>query len=48
MDAEALHLLDVLLEELPLKQASALAAKFTGLNKKQLYQAGLDRKKETD
>ncbi len=48
MDAEAQRLLDVLLEELPLKQASALAAKFTGLNKKQLYQAGLDRNKQAD
>lgn len=38
------RLLDVLLEELPLKRAAALAAKITGLNKKQLYQLGLDKK----
>lgn len=48
VDAEALRLLDVLLEELPLKQASVLAAKFMGLNKKQLYKAGLDMRKDTD
>jgi 16S rRNA (cytidine1402-2'-O)-methyltransferase len=30
-----------LLEELPLSQASALAAKITGIRKKPLYQFGL-------
>ncbi len=40
-DSEARRILGVLLEELPLSQASALAARITGLKKKQLYQLGL-------
>ncbi len=40
-DSEARRILGVLLEELPLSQASVLAAKITGLKKKQLYQLGL-------
>jgi 16S rRNA (cytidine1402-2'-O)-methyltransferase len=40
-DAEAVRILNILLEELSLSQASALAAKITGLKKKQLYQMGL-------
>ncbi len=40
-DSEARRILSVLLEELPLSQASALAARITGLKKKQLYQLGL-------
>ncbi len=40
-DSEARRILGVLLEELPLSQASALAAKLTGLKKKPLYQLGL-------
>ncbi len=42
MKAEAV--LQVLLEELPLKQASSLAAKITGLKKNALYQLGLKQK----
>ena len=38
---EALDLLRVLADELPLKQAVAIAAKVTGLRKNELYQAGL-------
>lgn len=41
INAEAQHILKLLMEELPLAQASALAAKITGLNKKPLYQLGL-------
>ncbi|MBE9539450.1 MAG: 16S rRNA (cytidine(1402)-2'-O)-methyltransferase [Proteobacteria bacterium] len=40
-DAEAQRILKLLLEELPLSQASALAAKITGSRKKPLYQLGL-------
>ena len=43
LSAEARHVMDVLLSELSVKQASALAAKITGLKKKPLYQYGLDQ-----
>ncbi len=42
--AEALRVLDLLLGELPLKRAAALAAEITGVRKNLLYQAGLDRR----
>ena len=48
LDETALHIFNTLLEELPLKQASSLAAKITGLGKKAFYQAGLDQKKKQD
>ena len=43
LDAKALEVLDILLAELPASQAASLAAKITGLKKKILYQAALDR-----
>lgn len=43
LDAKALDVLDILLAELPASQAASLAAKITGLKKKILYQAALDR-----
>ncbi|MBD2859730.1 16S rRNA (cytidine(1402)-2'-O)-methyltransferase [Spongiibacter sp. KMU-158] len=42
LPAEAIQVLRVLKQELPLKQASSLAAKITGLKKNQLYQYALD------
>lgn len=39
---EAIDLLKVLADELPLKQAAALTAKATGFKKNKLYQIGLD------
>jgi len=41
-------LMKILLEELPLKQASALAAKISGLKKNSLYQIGLQLKESND
>ena len=46
LDESALHIFNTLLDELPLKQASSLAAKITGLGKNTFYQAGLDQKNE--
>ena len=48
LDEAALHIFNTLLDELPLKQASALAAKITGLGKNTFYQAGLDLKSRED
>lgn len=45
LDHEAERILDVLLEELSVKQAAALAAKITGQSKRALYDAALERKK---
>ncbi len=47
-DVEAQRILKLLLEELPLSQASALAAKITGNKKKPLYQFGLSLAKQKD
>lgn len=41
--ADALRILDLLLAEMPLKRAAALAAQITGVRKNLLYQAALDR-----
>ncbi|WP_372782856.1 16S rRNA (cytidine(1402)-2'-O)-methyltransferase [Litorivivens sp.] len=41
LDAEAARVLQILMADLPLKQAAQLAAKITGLKKNLLYQAGL-------
>ncbi len=42
LDAESIRVMGILLEELSVKQASALAAKVTGQKKKALYQWALD------
>ena len=47
-DAEVHRVLDLLLGELPLKQAAALAAKITGVGKRELYQLALERKESND
>ncbi|MCQ4346043.1 16S rRNA (cytidine(1402)-2'-O)-methyltransferase [Pseudomonas stutzeri] len=46
--AEALRVLDLLLAELPLKRAAALAAEITGVRKNLLYQQALERQKGAD
>ncbi len=44
VSAEALRVLDLLLAEMPLKRAAAVAADITGVRKNLLYQAALERK----
>ena len=44
IDANAEKTLTILLEELPIKQAAAIAAKLTGLKKRDLYQWALSKK----
>jgi 16S rRNA (cytidine1402-2'-O)-methyltransferase len=44
VDSEAEFILDTLMQDLPLKQASQLAAKITGIKKNTLYQIGLNKK----
>lgn len=44
VNAEALRVLDLLLAEMPLKRAAAIAAEITGVRKNLLYQAALERK----
>ena len=48
VSAEALRVLDLLLAELPLKRAAALAAEITGVRKNLLYQQALLRQKGED
>ncbi|AOE83665.1 16S rRNA (cytidine(1402)-2'-O)-methyltransferase [Pseudomonas sp. TCU-HL1] len=43
LSADALRVLDLLLGEMPLKRAAALAAEITGVRKNLLYQAALER-----
>lgn len=43
VSAEALRVLDLLLAELPVKRAAALAAEITGVRKNLLYQVALER-----
>ncbi|MCV4339737.1 16S rRNA (cytidine(1402)-2'-O)-methyltransferase [Pseudomonas capsici] len=43
---EARRVLDLLLEEMPLKRAAALAAEITGVRKNLLYQVALDKQKD--
>lgn len=44
LDTEARRVFELLHDELPLKQAAALAARITGVKKNLLYQYGLERK----
>ncbi|GLZ88979.1 ribosomal RNA small subunit methyltransferase I [Metapseudomonas resinovorans] len=46
LSAEALRVLDLLLAELPVKRAAALAAEITGVRKNLLYQAALERQSD--
>ena len=48
LPAEARHALEILLGELPLKQAVQLAAQITGANRSELYQLALQMKKPAD
>ena len=45
ISGEAMRVLDLLLAELPLKRAAALAAEITGVRKNLLYQAALEKQK---
>jgi 16S rRNA (cytidine1402-2'-O)-methyltransferase len=46
ISGEALRVLDLLLGEMPLKRAAALAAEITGVRKNLLYQVALERQKD--
>nr|WP_312971421.1 16S rRNA (cytidine(1402)-2'-O)-methyltransferase [Pseudomonas sp.] len=46
VSVEALRVLDLLLAEMPLKRAAALAAQITGVRKNLLYQAALERQQD--
>jgi len=45
VSSEAIRVLDLLLKEMPLKRAAALAAEITGVRKNVLYQVALDKQK---
>lgn len=46
VSVEALRVLELLLKEMPLKRAAALAAEITGVRKNLLYQVALERQKD--
>ena len=46
ISSESMRILDLLLKEMPLKRAAALAAQITGERKNVLYQVALDKQKE--
>lgn len=46
IDAETMQLLDILLQELPLKKAAKLASQITGISKNKLYQSMLDKQND--
>lgn len=46
VSAQALRVLDLLLAEMPLKRAAALAAEITGVRKNVLYQVALEKQKK--
>lgn len=46
IDAHDLRVLQILLQELPLKQAAALAARITGVPKNRLYAKGIEQKQD--
>ena len=46
IDAHDLQVLQILLQELPLKQAAALAARITGVPKNRLYEIGIKQKQD--
>ena len=46
VSSEAMRILNLLLEEMPLKRAAALAAQITGERKNVLYQVALDKQKD--
>ena len=48
MDPQVLHTLEVLLADLPLKHACALAAQITGIKKNLLYETALQLKQQKD
>jgi 16S rRNA (cytidine1402-2'-O)-methyltransferase len=43
IDAETQHLLNILLQELPLKTAAKLASQITGVSKNKLYQSMIEQ-----
>ncbi|EIK98033.1 rRNA small subunit methyltransferase I [Pseudomonas sp. M47T1] len=47
VSAEVMRVLDLLLKEMPLKRAAALAAEITGARKNVLYQVALERQKSS-
>ncbi len=48
LSAESLRVLELLLQEMPLKRAAALAAEITGVRKNLLYQVALERQKTSE